>query len=158
MCASLFQCKHCIVCIVASVVWKVQVTNEMLLNTWLFLFFSRWTVNEQKLLFIYLVGLMIFWYCNSVFPLSLEAENIFRIFWYLSLCFHLKKDKLKSLIPLFNVLPDCFHSTISSFSVSHYLPVELIFLLFLRSFTTLLASSKPFPVLLLLSVTFLSMP
>lgn len=146
------QSKHYIFCIIPSLVWKTQVINEMLLNTWFFYILFKMNCQWAKMPFSYLVGFMVFWYYGSVFFLFLEAENIFHLFWYLSLYFHFKKDKLKSLIPLFCLA--YFHSTISNFSASHYLPVELIFLLFLRSSTTLLASLKHFSILLLLSVTF----
>lgn len=83
VCASLFQCKYYIVCIIPSLDWKVQVINEM--NIWFFLF--KMNCQWAKLLFSCLVGFMIFWYFGSVFPPSLEAENIFHAFWYLSLYF-----------------------------------------------------------------------
>lgn len=93
---------------------------------------------------------LILWFCLPPTPRSRKYFSCFLTFESL---FSFKKNGNHSFL-CFMCCLTCFHSNVSNFSVSCYLFVQLIFLLFLRSFTTLLASPKPFPILLLLSVSF----
>lgn len=91
VCASLFQCKHYFVCIPPSLVLKVRVINEMLLNTWFFSYFCQDALSAAKVFFSYCVGFMMFWCYASFFPLSLEVEFFFPCFLLFEPLFSEKK-------------------------------------------------------------------